>query len=165
MLFVRDIRNTDGDEQDMNDGYDADDLVRAAIAVRKRAYAPYSNFKVGAAVITRSGRVYVGCNVENGAYSPTMCAERVALGSAIAAGEPIGSFVAMAVVGDESEPTTPCGVCRQVLTELASGCTVIMEAPPERKRGGDGLGVGRLEMTVEQLLPKGFMFQGRVRIQ
>lgn len=143
----------------MNDGYDADTLVEAAIAVRERAYAPYSHFRVGAAVMARSGRVYVGCNIENGAYSPTICAERVALGSAIAAGEPVGSFVAIAVVGDEALPTTPCGVCRQVLAELAPGSTVIMEAPPEKKKSGaSGLGVGRLEMTVEELLPKGFLF-------
>lgn len=124
-------------------------LVRAALEVRERAYTPYSHFRVGAALLARSGKVYLGCNVENGAYSPTMCAERVALGSAIAAGEKPGSFVAIAVVGDQEHPTTPCGVCRQVLYELAQGCTVVMEPPPEK-------GSGRLVMTVEELLPAGF---------
>ncbi len=131
---------------------DYDALVRAALEVREMAYAPYSHFRVGAALLARSGKVYLGCNIENGAYSPTMCAERVAVGSAIAAGEAPGSFVAMAVVGDQQHPTTPCGVCRQVLFELAPGCTVVMEPPPEK-------GSGRLVMTVEELLPKGFRLE------
>lgn len=133
----------------MDDG-DYDKLVKAAIKVRERAYAPYSHFKVGAALLAESGEVYLGCNIENGAYSPTICAERVALGSAMAAGEEPGTFKAIAVVGSQSHPTTPCGVCRQVLFELAPGCTVVMEPPPE-------LGKGRLVMKVEDLLPAGFM--------
>jgi cytidine deaminase len=128
---------------------DFNSLVEAAVGVRERAYAPYSGFKVGAALLAQSGKVYLGCNIENGAYSPTICAERVALGSALAAGEKPGSFVAIAVVGDQVHPTTPCGVCRQVLYELAPGCTVVMEPPPEK-------GTGRLVMTVEELLPSGF---------
>jgi cytidine deaminase len=128
---------------------DYDKLVKAAVEVRERAYVPYSHFKVGAALLAESGQVYLGCNIENGAYSPTICAERVALGSALAAGEEPGSFKAIAVVGSQSHPTTPCGVCRQVLFELAPGCTVIMEPPPE-------LGKGRLVMSVEDLLPAGF---------
>jgi len=133
----------------LGDNVDYDALVRAAIEVRERAYAPYSSFKVGAALLARSGKVYVGCNIENGAYSPTMCAERVAVGSALAAGEAPGSFVAIAVVGSQHHPTTPCGVCRQVLFELAPGCTVVMEPPPDK-------GKGRLVMTIEELLPRGF---------
>ncbi len=128
---------------------DYDVLVKAALEVRERAYAPYSGFKVGAALLAESGEVYLGCNIENGAYSPTICAERVALGSALAAGEKPGSFTAIAVVGDQAHPTSPCGVCRQVLYELAPGCTVVMEPPPDK-------GVGRLVMTVEELLPAGF---------
>jgi cytidine deaminase len=131
---------------------DYDELVKAALAVRERAYVPYSHFKVGAALLARSGKVYVGCNIENGAYSPTMCAERVALGSALAAGEQPGSFTAIAVVGDQTHPTSPCGVCRQVLYELAPGCTVVMEPPPDK-------GKGRLVMTVEELLPAGFRLE------
>ena len=134
----------------MAESVDYEALVRAAIEVRERAYAPYSNFKVGAALLAGSGKVYVGCNIENGAYSPTMCAERVAVGSALAAGEKPGSFVAMAVVGSQPHPTTPCGVCRQVLFELAPGCTVVMEPPPD-------MGKGRLVMSVEDLLPSGFL--------
>jgi len=131
---------------------DYDGLVKAAVEVRERAYAPYSHFRVGAALLAKSGKIYVGCNIENGAYSPTICAERVALGSALAAGERPGSFVAIAVVGSQSHPTSPCGVCRQVLFELAPGCTVVMEPPPEK-------GKGRLVMTVEELLPVGFRLE------
>ena len=134
------------------DDRDYDNLVKAALEVRDRAYVPYSHFRVGAAMLARSGRVYLGCNIENGAYSPTMCAERVALGTALAAGEQPGSFVAIAVVGDQTHPTSPCGVCRQVLYELAPGCTVVMEPPPEK-------GKGRLVMTVEELLPAGFRLE------
>ena len=136
----------------MSGEVDYDGLVRAAIEVRERAYAPYSHFRVGAALLARNGKVYLGCNIENGAYSPTICAERVALGSALAAGEKPGTFVAMVVVGSQSHPTSPCGVCRQVLYELAPGCTVVMEPPPE-------MGRGRLVMTVEELLPEGFRLE------
>ncbi|MEO8285133.1 MAG: cytidine deaminase [Chloroflexota bacterium] len=135
----------------MTNETDYDALVSDAIKVRERAYTPYSHFKVGAALLAKSGKIYTGCNIENAAYSPTICAERVALGSAIAAGEQPGSFVAIAVVGDQPHPTSPCGVCRQVLYELAPGCTVLMEPPPDK-------GKGRLVMTVEELLPAGFKF-------
>ena len=126
-------------------------LVAAAVEARKRAYAPYSRFRVGAALLCRSGHVYIGCNIENVAYSPTICAERTAIASAIAAGEQPGTFEAIAVVGDDPEPSTPCGVCRQVLAELAPGALVIMAASPEK-------GIGRLALTVEELLPHGFSF-------
>ncbi len=129
-----------------------DELVRAADEMRGRAYAPYSGFRVGAALLAGSGAVYRGCNVENAAYSPTICAERVALGSAIAAGEPVGGFVAIAIVADSVTPTSPCGVCRQVLLELAPGATVIMVAAPE-------MGDERLALSVEELLPHGFRFE------
>lgn len=128
-----------------------DDLVAAAAAARSNSYAPYSHFRVGAAVLARNGKVYTGCNIENIAYSPGVCAERVALGSAIAAGEKPGDFVTVAVVGDDPEPSTPCGVCRQVMAELAPGAQVIMAAAPEK-------GSGRFEMTVEELLPNSFKF-------
>jgi cytidine deaminase len=131
---------------------DYDALVRTAGEARERAYAPYSHFRVGAALLAKNGKVYLGCNVENGAYSPTLCAERAAVGSAIAAGEKPGGFLAIAVVGDQEHPTTPCGVCRQVLFEIAPGCTVVMEPPPEK-------GTGRLVMTVEELLPEGFRLE------
>ncbi len=136
----------------MVDMVDDEQLIEMAAGARERAYVPYSHFRVGAALLAQSGKVYTGCNIENVAYSPTLCAERVAIGTAIAAGEARGNFVAIAVVADDSEPSTPCGVCRQVLAELAPGVRVIMVAAPEK-------GEGRLEMTVEELLPYGFTFQ------
>ncbi|HEY0069055.1 MAG TPA: cytidine deaminase [Chloroflexia bacterium] len=129
----------------MND----EDLIQLALDARSRAYTPYSHFRVGAALLAGNGKVYTGCNIENAAFSPTICAERVAIGSAIAAGEQPCSFTTIAIAADNSEPTTPCGVCRQVLFELAPGLRVIMVAAPE-------LGEGKLEMTIEELLPRGF---------
>lgn len=129
-----------------------EELIQMALDARERAYVPYSNFRVGAALLARNGKVYVGCNIENEAYSPTICAERVAIGSAIAAGEQPGkegTFTAIAVVGGKSVPTSPCGVCRQVLFELAPGLRVIMAVAPEK-------GEGILEKSVEELLPWGF---------
>ena len=126
-----------------------EELIQLAAQARTRAYVPYSKFRVGAALLAMSGKVYIGCNIENAAFTPTMCAERTAISTAIAAGEEPGSFAAIAIVADSSEPTTPCGVCRQVLFELAPGLRVIMVAAPE-------LGEGRLEMTIEDLLPRGF---------
>ncbi|MEA2576237.1 MAG: cytidine deaminase [Chloroflexia bacterium] len=134
----------------MND----EELIQLALDARARAYVPYSHFRVGAALLAGNGEVYTGCNVENGAYSPTICAERVAIGAAIAAGETPGkpgSFTTIAVAADNAEPTSPCGVCRQVLFELAPGLRVIMVAAPE-------LGEGRVDMSVEELLPMGFRF-------
>jgi cytidine deaminase len=131
---------------------DYEELIQAAAKARERAYVPYSHFRVGAALLCRSGRVYTGCNIENVSYSPTICAERTAIASAIAAGEQVGTFEAIAVVGDDPEPSTPCGVCRQVLAELAPGALVVMAASPEK-------GKGRLSLTVEELLPHGFSFR------
>ena len=128
-------------------------LVGAASDARRNAYVPYSNFRVGVALLTKSGKVYTGCNIENVAYSPTICAERVALGTAIAAGEQPGDFEAIAVVTDNPYPSSPCGVCRQVMSELAPGALVIMSSPPEH-------GSDRLEMTVEELLPEQFVLRG-----
>lgn len=84
----------------------------------KRAYTPYSKFQVGAALLDANGQVHLGCNVENAAYGPTNCAERTALFRAIADGNKVGSFQAIAVMGDTEGPISPCGVCRQVLVEL-----------------------------------------------
>jgi len=128
---------------------DYEGLIEQANQARAYSYAPYSQFRVGAALLARSGRVYTGCNIENAAYSPTICAERVALGAAIAAGEPIGEFSVIAIVGGLREPTSPCGVCRQVLSELAPGIVVAMASDPEK-------GDGRLVLTIEELLPHSF---------
>ncbi|MCG7407841.1 cytidine deaminase [Paenibacillus sp. ACRRX] len=96
----------------------ATQLMEQAKLAREKAYTPYSHFKVGAALLDADGHVHLGCNVENAAYGPTNCAERTALFRAIADGCEPRSFKAIAVVGDTSDPITPCGVCRQVILEL-----------------------------------------------
>jgi len=122
-------------------------LLELALEARGRAYMPYSGFAVGAALLDSSGNVHLGCNVENGAYGPTNCAERTALFRAIADGREPGEFTAIAVVGDTVHPITPCGVCRQVLVELCKpGMPVVM----------GNLTGGRAVMTVEELLPGAF---------
>ncbi len=92
-------------------------LINAARDARKNSYSPYSKFSVGAALLAENGKVYRGCNVENASFSPTCCAERVALFSAVADGCRV--FSAIAVIGD-SAPCMPCGVCRQVMSEFCS---------------------------------------------
>lgn len=97
-----------------------DDLLALARSARAMAYAPYSRFQVGAALLTRDGRRFSGCNVENAAYGLCNCAERTALFSAIAAGCQPGDFTALAVIADTPAPVSPCGACRQVMSELCS---------------------------------------------
>ncbi len=99
-------------------------LLEAACAAREGAYVPYSHYPVGAALLCGSGKVYRGCNIENAAYPATICAERTALVAAYAAGE--RRFVAMAVVAASDRPVPPCGVCRQVLVELAPDMPVML---------------------------------------
>ena len=103
---------------------DSDRLVEAARAARERAIAPYSTFKVGAALLTTSGRIYGGCNVENASYGLTVCAERVALLKALSEGE--RAFALVAVVADTDRPTPPCGACRQLLWEYCGDIPVVM---------------------------------------
>jgi cytidine deaminase len=98
-------------------------IIEKAKRAREHAYAPYSKFKVGAALLTKGGKVYTGANVENATFGLTVCAERVALFKAITNGEK--KFVKIAVVADKDEPITPCGACRQVLSEFASDLKII----------------------------------------
>ncbi len=98
-------------------------LIVAAVAARENAHAPYSNFRVGAALRARSGRVFTGCNVENASYGLTVCAERVALLKALSEGE--RGFEAIAVVADTERLTPPCGACRQLLWEFCGDIEVI----------------------------------------
>ena len=98
-------------------------LLEAAMAARARAYAPYSRFRVGAAILTDTGAVIAGCNVENVSYGLTNCAERVAIGAMVAQGA--GRPVAIAVISDAPAPISPCGACRQVLAEFAAQARVL----------------------------------------
>jgi len=124
-----------------------DDLFERAKAAREPAYAPYSNFRVGAALLTNDGRVFPGCNVENASYGLCNCAERTAFFSAIAAGCKRGDFAALAVVGDTDGPISPCGACRQVILELGG--------PGLRIRLGNLRGATR-DTTAAAQLPDAF---------
>ncbi len=99
-------------------------LLQAAAAAREMAYTPYSSFAVGAALRTTTGHVFAGCNVENASYGLTVCAERVAIFSAVAAGQ--GDIAALAVVADTPGPVSPCGACRQVMVEFNPDMQVIL---------------------------------------
>jgi len=101
-----------------------DRLIQAATEARLTAYAPYSRFQVGAAVQTKSGAIFQGCNLENGSYGATICAERVALFHAYVHGAQ--DIEAIAVVADTPTPCPPCGICRQVMIELAGNIEVIL---------------------------------------
>ena len=110
------------------------ELLDLAIEARKFAYAPYSDHKVGAALLGKNGKVYTGCNVENAAYTPTNCAERTAIFKAVSEGE--RDFVAIAVVGGLGEKLSdvcaPCGVCRQVMAEFCDADMKIVMGTPEK---------------------------------
>lgn len=101
------------------------ELVLKALECREKSYSPYSKFKVGAAILTENGEIYTGCNIENASYTPTVCAERVAIFKAISNGEK--KIMKIAVVGKIGEFTYPCGVCRQVIREFCNeNCDVII---------------------------------------
>ena len=122
-------------------------LLESARTARDAAYAPYSgNFKVGAAVLTADGQIFTGCNIENASFGASMCAERVAIFSAIAAGQ--RQIKALAVIADTPQPVAPCGLCRQVLSEFSADCQVIMA----------NLHGNYQVLTLDQLLPVAFKF-------
>ena len=100
------------------------DLIKAALSVRENAYAPYSKFRVGAAIQAVDGKVYTGCNVENASFGATVCAERNALASAIASG--CREFGLLVVATNLETPAAPCGLCRQVLTEFGNDLRIIL---------------------------------------
>ena len=121
-------------------------LIESARAVRDNAYAPYSTFRVGAAVISESGKIYVGCNVESASYGASLCAERAALAQMIAAGE--HRVVTVAVFVDGAEPAMPCGICRQWISELGPNAEIVSATPGRVKR-----------TTIEQLMPDPFVLK------
>lgn len=124
------------------------ELLELAIEARKKSYSPYSNFRVGAALLTKSGKVYGGCNIENAAYTPTNCAERTAIFKAVSEGE--REFSAIAIVGGKGEEPAdfcaPCGICRQVLAEFCDLDFRIVLGTPENIR----------VYTLAELLPLSF---------
>lgn len=126
------------------------ELIRRALLARERAYTPYSHFQVGAALLTRAGTVYPGCNIENAAYTPTNCAERTAFFTAVCQGE--RGFAAIAIVGGPQggalDYTAPCGVCRQVMMEFCDPDTfrILVARSPEDYR----------VFTLRELMPQSF---------
>ena len=124
------------------------ELMVAANEARKFAYTPYSHFKVGAALLTKSGKLYTGCNIENSSYTPTVCAERTAVFKAVSEGE--SDFAVIAVVGGKEENPlefcSPCGVCRQVLAEFCGEDFRILLGNPEKFQS----------YTVDEILPFSF---------
>ncbi|MBO9129601.1 cytidine deaminase [Bacillus sp. 165] len=121
------------------------ELIQKAIHAREQAYVPYSKFKVGAALLTKEGKVYEGCNVENASYGLCNCAERTALFKAYSEGD--REFDAIAVVADTTRPVPPCGACRQVMVELCKSDTKVYLSNLK----GDVQ-----ETTVGELLPGAF---------
>jgi cytidine deaminase len=99
-------------------------LAALARAAMKHSYSPYSHFRVGAALLTRKGKIYTGCNIENSSYGLTVCAERTALFKAVSEGEK--QFIAIAIASDEDAFTPPCGACRQVIMDLAGEIDIVL---------------------------------------
>ena len=122
-------------------------LIKLAKEARELSYSPYSNFAVGAAVLTKDGKVFKGSNIENGSYPLCMCAERNALYNAYMNGYKKDDLVSLAIVADTDTPCTPCGACRQVISELFPSKSPIYMANMKDEV---------IEMTIEELLPLSF---------
>ena len=128
-----------------------EELIETAIGMTKMSYTPYSNFKVGAALLAKNGQIFKGCNIENAGYTPSNCAERTAFFKAVSEGDK--NFSAIAIVGGAEDATklnycAPCGVCRQVMMEFCDPKTfeiIVAKSPSEYK-----------VMTLEEMLPMGF---------
>ena len=122
------------------------ELIQKAKEAKKQAYAPYSGFHVGAALLCKDGTIFTGCNIENSAYGPTNCAERTAIFKAVSEG--FREFEAIAIISDSKQPTAPCGVCRQVMAEFCDPETfriVLMNGDGEIR-----------DYLLKELLPLGF---------
>jgi cytidine deaminase len=120
-----------------------EELIKAAAAARDKAYAPYSRFKVGAAVLGESGRIYTGCNIENASYGLTNCAERTAIFKAVAEGE--RKLTTLAVIADTHRPTAPCGACLQVMVEFGISKVILGSINGQMKT-----------ISMDELLPYSF---------
>lgn len=118
-------------------------LYKAAVEARESSYSPYSHFAVGAAVRNADGKIYKGCNIENGSYGLTVCAERNAIFAAVGAGE--RELTELCVVADTSGPVSPCGACRQVMSEFKISRIILTNLKGDVK-----------EMSLEEILPYGF---------
>jgi cytidine deaminase len=125
------------------------ELMSLAVQAREKSYSPYSGFKVGAALLCKNGKIYTGCNIENSSFTPTVCAERVAIFKAVSEG--VTDFVSIAIVGGREEIGEeicyPCGVCRQVMTEFCDADTFKIILPHK-----DGID----ELSLKELIPHGF---------
>lgn len=134
----------------MENNFNTAHLIQEAIAAMQYSYTPYSHFRVGAALLTKSGKIYRGCNIENAAYTPTNCAERTAFFKAVSEGEI--EFEAICIVGGKDgnleEYTPPCGVCRQVMMEFCNPETFKIILATDETR--------YTEFTLKELLPLGF---------
>ena len=124
------------------------DLIEQALAARLKAHAPYSKFRVGAAILLSNGKVFSGCNVENASYGMTNCAERTAIFSAVARLGPKIEIRAVSVVNDQGVPCSPCGACRQVIYEFGPNATVFFQGAE-----------GPKQAHITELLPEGFRLQ------
>ncbi len=127
----------------------SDDLIKAAAAAAAKAYAPYSNFDVGAAIRTASGAVHAGCNIENASYPQGWCAEPTAISHMVVAGETV--ITEVCVWADSVNPCTPCGGCRQKLAEFGRPDTIVISAGPTGERA---------RWTLGELLPEAFSLEG-----
>lgn len=123
-------------------------LLAAARQAMKNAYAPYSKFKVGAALLTTTGKIFLGCNVENASFGMTNCAERTAIFAAVAQLGPKMGIRAIAVVNNQNAPCSPCGACRQVIFQFGPEAVVFFLSAS-----------GWKEMPIAELLPEGFRLQ------
>ena len=123
-------------------------LLQSAMKAMKNAHAPYSRFRVGAAILLSNGKIFSGCNVENASYGMTNCAERTAIFSAVAALGPKIAIRAVSVVNDQGVPCSPCGACRQVIYEFGPDATIFFQGAK-----------GPKQAHITELLPEGFRLQ------
>lgn len=130
----------------MIDQKQLDELLQLAVEARNHSYSPYSHYSVGAALLTKDGRIYQGCNIENASFTPTICAERTAFFKAVFDG--VRDFTAIAIIGSGPLPAYPCGVCRQVMSEFCDGDFVLTVANRDMTK--------IVTETLDQMMPHRF---------